>query len=166
MKLNLAYVLLLCGWQYHFKLLLDCDFIMQYRRAPLLGEGNRLGEETCRTPRLLVICIAWQPPAPGHSLTYGCDLLELHKISRLLQNVFDINQFKMQVNRYMHGADFNDVLLLFKLAPSQLPWQPLQWFWAFFQCNSWIPCRLVIPSRFLSWKTHFLILAGSAFYQI
>ena len=44
-------------------------------------------------------------------------------------------------------------------------------------CVTWIPCKLEIPSRFLpcnfvilscfiSWKTHFLILAGSAFSQI
>ena len=31
---------------------------------------------------------------------------------------------------------------------------------------TWIPWKLVIPSRFISWKTHFLILVGSAFYQI
>ena len=30
----------------------------------------------------------------------------------------------------------------------------------------WIPCKLVIPLRFISWKTHVLILAGSTFYQI
>ena len=30
----------------------------------------------------------------------------------------------------------------------------------------WIPWKLAIPSRFISWKTHFLILAGSGFYQI
>ena len=32
--------------------------------------------------------------------------------------------------------------------------------------KSWIPWKLVLPSRFISRKTHFLILAGSAFYQI
>ena len=26
---------------------------------------------------------------------------------------------------------------------------------------TWIPCKLVIPSRFISWKTHFLMLAES-----
>ena len=31
---------------------------------------------------------------------------------------------------------------------------------------TWIPCKLVIPSRFISWKTHFLMLAGSGYYQI
>ena len=34
---------------------------------------------------------------------------------------------------------------------------------------TWIPWTLVIPSRLISWKkkkTHFLIFAGSAFYQI
>ena len=31
---------------------------------------------------------------------------------------------------------------------------------------SWIPCKLVIPSRFVSWKTHFLMSVGSASYQI
>ena len=30
---------------------------------------------------------------------------------------------------------------------------------------SWIPWKLVIPSRFISWKTHFLILSGSVFCQ-
>ena len=33
-------------------------------------------------------------------------------------------------------------------------------------CMTWIPWKLVLPSRFISWKTHFLILAGSGFYQI
>ena len=28
---------------------------------------------------------------------------------------------------------------------------------------AWIPCELVILSRFISWKTHFLISAGSVF---
>ena len=32
--------------------------------------------------------------------------------------------------------------------------------------NSWIICKLVIPSRFISWKTHFLMFAGSGSYQI
>ena len=32
--------------------------------------------------------------------------------------------------------------------------------------NAQIPCKLVIPSRFISWKTHFLMLAGSGSYQI
>ena len=32
--------------------------------------------------------------------------------------------------------------------------------------RSRIQCKLVIPSRFISWKSHFLIVAGSAFYQI
>ena len=31
--------------------------------------------------------------------------------------------------------------------------------------RTWIPCKLVIPSRFISWKTLFLILAGSVFCQ-
>ena len=35
-----------------------------------------------------------------------------------------------------------------------------------FNCFSWITWQLVIPSRFISWKTHFLILIGSRFYQI
>ena len=29
---------------------------------------------------------------------------------------------------------------------------------------TWIPCKLVIPSRFISWKSPFLILTGSGFY--
>ena len=31
---------------------------------------------------------------------------------------------------------------------------------------TWIPWKLVFPSCFISWKSPFLILAGSAFYQI
>ena len=31
---------------------------------------------------------------------------------------------------------------------------------------SWIPCKLVNLSHFISWKTHFLITAGSGFCQI
>ena len=34
--------------------------------------------------------------------------------------------------------------------------------WCWMHCT-WIPRKLVIPSRFISWKTHFLILAGRAF---
>ena len=39
-----------------------------------------------------------------------------------------------------------------------------------FSCNSWIPCKLVIPSHksvtfYFMKKTHFLILAGSVFCQ-
>ena len=30
---------------------------------------------------------------------------------------------------------------------------------------TWIPSKLVIPSCFISWKTHFLMLAGSGSYQ-
>ena len=35
-----------------------------------------------------------------------------------------------------------------------------------FKQTAWIPWKLVIPSRFISWKTHFLILAGRGFYQM
>ena len=31
---------------------------------------------------------------------------------------------------------------------------------------SWIPWKLVFPQHFISWKTHYLILAGCDFYQI
>ena len=31
---------------------------------------------------------------------------------------------------------------------------------------TWIPCQPVVPSHFISWKTHFVVLAGSGSYQI
>ena len=31
---------------------------------------------------------------------------------------------------------------------------------------SWIPWKLVLPSHFISWKSPFLIMTGSGFYQI
>ena len=70
---------------------------MQYRRTPppSLEKGTAGVKKICHNPLLPVICMA--APAPGHSLSYGCDLFEPHKMSEwinwgAIQDIYDINQ--------------------------------------------------------------------------